>query len=59
MSINEITTLVFSVLTLLFAVWGFMLFAKMAHRVIRALDVYIGKHEQEHEQEGRDSSRPS
>jgi hypothetical protein len=51
MSLNEITTLVFSVLTLVFAIWGFTLFAKMAHRVIRALDVYIGKHEQEHEQE--------
>lgn len=46
MSLNEITTLVFSVLTLVFAVWGFTLFAKMAHRVIRALDVYIGKNEQ-------------
>jgi hypothetical protein len=41
MSLNEITTLVFSVLTLVFAVWGFALFAKMANRVIRALDMYI------------------
>ena len=47
MSLNEITTLVFSILTLVFAVYGFVLFAKMANRVIRALDVYIGKHEAE------------
>lgn len=51
MSLNEITTLVFSILTLVFAVWGFALFAKMANRVIRALDVYIGKHGREQEQE--------
>lgn len=43
MSLNEITTLLFSALTLIFAVWGFALFAKMAHRVNRALDVYIAK----------------
>ena len=43
MSLNEITTLLFSVLTLLFAVWGFALFAKMANRVIKALDVYIAR----------------
>ena len=43
MSLNEITTLVFSVLTLIFAVWGFALFAKMANRIIRALDLYISK----------------
>jgi hypothetical protein len=44
MSLNEITTLVFSVLTLVFAVWGFSLFARMANRAIRAMDVYIAKH---------------
>lgn len=43
MSLNEITTLVFSVLTLVFAIFGFTLFARMANRVIRALDVYIAK----------------
>jgi hypothetical protein len=43
MSLNEITTLVFSVLTLVFAVYGFVLFARMANRVVRALDVYIAK----------------
>ncbi len=43
MSLNEITTLLFSVLTLIFAVWGFILFARMANRVLRALDVYIAK----------------
>lgn len=43
MSLNEITTLLFSALTLIFAVWGFALFAKMANRVNRALDVYIAK----------------
>lgn len=41
MSLNEITTLVFSVLTLVFAVYGFVLFARMAGRVIKALDIYI------------------
>ncbi len=46
MSLNEITTLVFSLLTLVFGVYGFVLFARMANRVIRALDVYIGKHDQ-------------
>lgn len=45
MSLNEITTLVFSILTVVFAVYGFVLFARMANRVIRALDVYIGKHQ--------------
>ena len=45
MSMNEITTLVFSVLTLIFAVYGFALFARMANRVVRALDIYIGKNE--------------
>ncbi|MBN1447290.1 MAG: hypothetical protein JXA28_05110 [Bacteroidetes bacterium] len=45
MSLNELTTLVFSVLTLVFAVWGFALFAKMANRVIRALDIYIGRNQ--------------
>ncbi|MCB2204880.1 hypothetical protein KQI65_09020 [bacterium] len=43
MSLNEITTLIFTVLTLVFAVWGFSLFARMAGKVIRALDVYIAK----------------
>ncbi|MFZ1729493.1 MAG: hypothetical protein WBQ23_05835 [Bacteroidota bacterium] len=43
MSLNEITTLIFSVLTLVFAIYGFALFARMASRVIRALDVYIAK----------------
>lgn len=43
MSLNEITTLVFSVLTLVFAVYGFVLFARMAGRVTRALDIYIEK----------------
>ncbi len=45
MSLNEITTLVFSILTLVFAVWGFALFARMANRAIRAMDVYIMKNE--------------
>jgi hypothetical protein len=45
MSINEITTLVFSVLTVVFVVYGFILFVKIAHRLLRALDVYIAKHE--------------
>lgn len=44
MSLNEITTLVFSVLTLVFAVYGFALFARMAGRVIKALDIYIENH---------------
>jgi hypothetical protein len=43
MSLNEITTLIFSVLTLIFAIYGFALFARMASRVIRALDVYIAR----------------
>jgi uncharacterized metal-binding protein len=47
MSLNEITTLLFSALTLIFAVWGFALFAKMANRVNRALDVYIAKNRNE------------
>ncbi|MBE0644739.1 MAG: hypothetical protein IH600_11715 [Bacteroidetes bacterium] len=45
MSLNEITTLIFSVLTLIFAIYGFTLFARMAGRVIRALDLYIAKNE--------------
>jgi hypothetical protein len=45
MSLNEITTLVFSVLTLIFAIYGFTLFARMAGRVIRALDIYIARNQ--------------
>lgn len=45
MSLNEITTLVFSVLTLIFAIYGFALFARMAGRVIRALDIYIARNQ--------------
>jgi hypothetical protein len=45
MSLNEITTLIFSVLTLIFAIYGFALFARMAGRVIRALDIYISKNQ--------------
>ncbi|HOJ02515.1 MAG TPA: hypothetical protein PK916_00815 [Bacteroidota bacterium] len=45
MSINEITTLVFSVVTLLFALYGFILLVRVGSRVIRALDVYIAKNE--------------
>ena len=45
MSLNEITTLIFSVLTLVFAIYGFVLFARMAGRVIRALDIYIARNQ--------------
>lgn len=41
MSLNEITTLAFSVLTLIFAVYGFVLLVRVAGRVTRALDIYI------------------
>jgi hypothetical protein len=43
MSLNEITTLVFSVLTLVFAIYGFVLLVRVAGRVTKALDVYIEK----------------
>lgn len=44
MSLNEITTLVFSLLTLVFVIYGFILFVRIAHRLIRALDLYIIRH---------------
>jgi hypothetical protein len=44
MSLNEITTIIFTVLTLLFAVYGFVLFVRVAQRVVRALDIYIDTH---------------
>jgi hypothetical protein len=52
MSLNEITTIAFSVLTLLFAVYGFILMVRVASRVMKALDVYI-----ENNRKGPPSSR--
>ncbi len=43
MSLNEITTLAFSVITLLFAIYGFVIVVRVAGRVTKALDVYIEK----------------
>lgn len=43
MSLNEITTLIFSILTLVFALYGFFLFVRVANRIVRALDVYIDR----------------
>lgn len=45
MSLNEITTIVFTALTLLFAVYGFALFVRIAQRVVKALDIYIARNE--------------
>ncbi len=45
MSLNEITTLAFSVITLIFAIYGFVILVRVASRVTRALDVYIETHQ--------------
>ena len=55
MSLNEITTWAFTVLTLIFVLYGFIILVRIAGRLTRALDLYITGKEIEIESSKRES----
>jgi hypothetical protein len=45
MNLNEISSYVFTAMTLVFGIYGFVLVVRVSHRLMRALDIYIRKNE--------------
>jgi hypothetical protein len=43
MNLNEISSYVFTAMTLVFGIYGFVLVVRVSHRLIKALDIYIGR----------------
>lgn len=45
MNLNEISSYIFTAMTLVFGIYGFVLVVRVSHRLVKALDIYIRQHE--------------